>query len=628
MWNVPKPTDPVAYSFRIFRNFDGAGGQFGDTSVNSTSTDQGQLSVYGALRSSDGALTVVAINKTTGAIQTSLSLANFSANSSAAVFTYSNANLAQIIPGSPVSVASNSVNYTFPAYSATVFVFTPASATPTATTTSLSASSTTPTTGQTVTFTAAVAPKSGSGSPTGTVTFSDGAAQIGSGAVSAGTATFSTSTLAAGAHSIAASYPGDTSFSASTSSALSVTVSAPTKTATTTSVSPSATQLTTAQTVTLNITVAPKTGNGIPTGSVTILDGQSQLAMPTLVAGAASFSTSTLAAGTHSITVNYSGDSNFAASTSALVSLTVAAPAKINTVTAISASVTQITAGGSITFTATVMPQSGSGTATGTITFLDAQTQIGSAMLASGSAQFSSASLATGSHSISATYSGDASYNASSSAATMVTVAVAPVADFSLSMSSPSLTLAAGASGTMTLTVTPENGFKQAVAFTCSGLPAGASCGFSPQSLSTNTGPASTILTIQTAAAAATAMATKLANENRGNGSTFLGAAAPMIRVSDARIAAFYIFLLGFAGIFGTFGGTANKYRTAQTAKFGRGLAASAVLAAILVTASCAGTATEKELPPAQNKMYTITVTASAPNTPTHAQSFTLTVTP
>jgi hypothetical protein len=207
----------------------------------------------------------------------------------------------------------------------------------------------------------------------------------------------------------------------------------------------------------------------------------------------------------------------------------------------------------------------------------------------------------------------------------MVTVTVAPVADFSFSMSSPSLTLAAGASATMTLTVTPENGFKQAVAFTCSGLPAGASCGFSPQSLSTNTGPASTILTIQTAAAA---MATKLANENRGSGSTFPGAAAPIIRVSDARIVGFYIFLLGFAGIFGTFGGATNKYRTAQTAKFGRGLAASAVLAAILVTASCAGTATEKEPPPAQNKMYTITVTASARNTPTHTQSFTLTVTP
>ena len=50
MWNVPNPTDPIAYSFRIYRNYDGAGGQFGDISVNSTSTDQSQLSVYGGIR--------------------------------------------------------------------------------------------------------------------------------------------------------------------------------------------------------------------------------------------------------------------------------------------------------------------------------------------------------------------------------------------------------------------------------------------------------------------------------------------------------------------------------------------------------------------------------------------------
>ena len=110
----------MAYSFRIFRNYDGAGGQFGDTAVSSVSTDQGQLSVYGALRASDGALTVVAVNKTTGAIQTSLALANFSATSTAAVYTYSGSNLAAIVPGTPVSVAANSVSYNFPAYSVTV----------------------------------------------------------------------------------------------------------------------------------------------------------------------------------------------------------------------------------------------------------------------------------------------------------------------------------------------------------------------------------------------------------------------------------------------------------------------------------------------------------------------------
>src|ERR1700685_2328898 len=145
MWNAPAPTAAVAYSFRLYRNYDGSGAQFGDTSVNSNSTDQGQLSVYGALRSSDGALTVVAINKTTSAIQTSLTLANFSSNATAAVYTYSNANLAQIVVGTPAAVASNAINCNFPAYSATVFVFTNGL---TSTATSLAASSTKITLGQ------------------------------------------------------------------------------------------------------------------------------------------------------------------------------------------------------------------------------------------------------------------------------------------------------------------------------------------------------------------------------------------------------------------------------------------------------------------------------------------------
>src|SRR5271167_1727405 len=121
MWNVPQPTDPLAYSFRIYRNFDGAGGQFGDTSVNSTSTDQAQMSVYGAVRSSDGALTVIVINKTTAPIQTNLTLANFSSAGTAKVYTYSSANMTQIVAGSAVPVTSSTVNYNFAAYSATVF---------------------------------------------------------------------------------------------------------------------------------------------------------------------------------------------------------------------------------------------------------------------------------------------------------------------------------------------------------------------------------------------------------------------------------------------------------------------------------------------------------------------------
>jgi hypothetical protein len=72
--------------------------------------------------------------------------------------------------------------------------------------------------GQTVTFTATVAAVSpGAGSPTGTVTFSEGAATLGTGTVSSGVATLNISTLSAGSHTIIASYGGDANFVASAS---------------------------------------------------------------------------------------------------------------------------------------------------------------------------------------------------------------------------------------------------------------------------------------------------------------------------------------------------------------------------------------------------------------------------
>ena len=130
MWTPPAPTDPIAYAFRLFRNYDGAGGQFGATGVSAVSSNPGNLSVYAATRATDGALTIVVINKTTAAIETSLSLANFSPAGTAAVYSYSNANLTQITAQAAAPVVSDSIGYTFPSYSATVFVVEAATAPP------------------------------------------------------------------------------------------------------------------------------------------------------------------------------------------------------------------------------------------------------------------------------------------------------------------------------------------------------------------------------------------------------------------------------------------------------------------------------------------------------------------
>ncbi len=88
----------------------------------------------------------------------------------------------------------------------------------TATTTTLASSVNPSTAGQSVTFTATV--MGTGGTPTGTVTFKDGAATLGTGTLAGGVATFTTTTLVAGSHAITAVYSGDASFAPSTSAIL------------------------------------------------------------------------------------------------------------------------------------------------------------------------------------------------------------------------------------------------------------------------------------------------------------------------------------------------------------------------------------------------------------------------
>jgi hypothetical protein len=91
-------------------------------------------------------------------------------------------------------------------------------------TTALASSPNPSTVGQSVIFTATVSVNAGT--PTGTVTFYDGATAIGTGPLSSGTATFSTASLSIGSHSITAVYGGDSNFATSKSSVLTQTVNA------------------------------------------------------------------------------------------------------------------------------------------------------------------------------------------------------------------------------------------------------------------------------------------------------------------------------------------------------------------------------------------------------------------
>jgi hypothetical protein len=134
LWGAPDASQvPGLIAFEIYTNYDGNGSKFGDTALQSASADQSQLSVYGALRSSDQAVTVVVINKTYGDLTATLSLQNFTTSSTTAEdFLYSNANLAAIVPQAALTVAqpspggtTSTITTTFPAQSITLLVVAP-----------------------------------------------------------------------------------------------------------------------------------------------------------------------------------------------------------------------------------------------------------------------------------------------------------------------------------------------------------------------------------------------------------------------------------------------------------------------------------------------------------------------
>ena len=314
------------------------------------------------------------------------------------------------------------------------------------TTTALTSSTNPSDFGQSVTFTATVT--SSSGNPTGSVTFFDGSTNLGSATLTSGTATLSIASLAVGSNSITAEYSGDSSFITSTSSEVTQTVNqASTTTALTSSANPSVV----GQSVTFTATVATVSpGAGTATGTVSFFDGATLLGTGTLSSGSATLSTSSLSVGSSfSITAVYNAeDTNFLTSTSSAVSQVVN---QASTTTTLTSSTNPSVFGQSVTFTTTVSAVSpGAGTATGTVSFFDGATLLGTGTLSSGSATLSIASLAVGSNSITAVYNADANFLTSTSSAVTQTVNQASTTTTLTSSTNPSVF---GQSVTFTTTV-------------------------------------------------------------------------------------------------------------------------------------------------------------------------------
>lgn len=272
--------------------------------------------------------------------------------------------------------------------------------------------------GQTIVYSATVAVGSpGSGTPTGTVSFGDAGSPIptcqglvlpadATPVVTCAQAYDSTAT-----QTVTASYSGDANF---TTSAGAVTERvAPVSTTTALVSSPSAS--TSGQAVTLTATVTPTSGAANPDGTVSftlngVPLGDSVLSTTDGVSSASMLLT-TLPIGSDSVSASYEGDPSFLASAS-----TAAAPVTVSrapTTLGLLGSTDPSTGGPPMTLTATVFPATGSGES-GTVTFFDDGTPIGTGTVSNGQATLTLPTLPAGDDAITADYSGDADFIASS----------------------------------------------------------------------------------------------------------------------------------------------------------------------------------------------------------------------
>ena len=238
---------------------------------------------------------------------------------------------------------------------------------------------------------------------------------------------------------------------------------AATPTSTTTAITASQSTVTAGNPVTFTATVAPATPGGTaPTGTVNFVeDGNTLGSSPLQANGTAQFVASGLPIGTDQITATYSGDASFATSASAPVTETVLTGASPTT-TSLATSAASINRGASVIFTATVAAAAvGGPTPTGTVVFSQDGNVLGRVAVAGdGTAALSTSSLPGGSDTITAAYSGDATYAGSTSNAVSETVATPAslVATIAKSTLPASLVTGSAATGSATINVANSTG--------------------------------------------------------------------------------------------------------------------------------------------------------------------------
>ena len=239
-----------------------------------------------------------------------------------------------------------------------------------------------------------------------------------------------------------------------TGNSIQIVSSSPASTTTTlsSSVNPSAF----GQATTFTATVVPNSGTFDNGGTVQFaVDGTNFGSPVSLSNGQATIQDSALAVGTHTITATYGGDTSFAGSSGTLSGGQVVKQA--STTTAVASSLNPSAFGQAATFTATVVPSSGTFDNGGTVQFAVDGTSFGSPVsLSNGQATIQDSALAVGTHTITATYGGDTSFAGSSG--TLSGGQVVKQASTTTAVASSLNPSAFGQAATFTATVSPGSG--------------------------------------------------------------------------------------------------------------------------------------------------------------------------
>jgi hypothetical protein len=326
-----------------------------------------------------------------------------------------------------------------------------------------------------------------SNTATGNITFYDTVGstpvQVGSPvALSSNIASFSTSTLSAGKHAIEAIYAGDANNAPAASGVFDVTVTPLAITATANSAS-----------IAYGVAIPTLTGtlSGIlaqDSGNVTL--------------GLSSTATATSATGVYPISASLTGTAvgNYTVTLTAAANVTITQASSTTQLQTSSATPYQAVP---VTLTATVSDSStgSTGSPTGTVSFYNGATLLGTSPVTAGVATLMTAALPLGASSVTAVYSGDTNFAASTSSGVSETV---NGSDFTFvlvpSSGSPAVqTVAQGGTATYNFTVSPSlASFPQAVTFTVSGLPPGATYTLTPSSIPAGGGATPMTLVVTT----------------------------------------------------------------------------------------------------------------------------------